>query len=87
MAACRAPLAPGQSGSRRPGRAVIASRQVIPLGKALSAAKARLGGAVVRARLGKEGREVVYVLRVVAHDGNVSLATIDGPSGAFIDGR
>ena len=68
-------------------RAVIASRQAIPLGKALRAAKARLGGEVVRARLCKEGSELVYVLTVLAHDGKVTLATIDGTSGAFIDGR
>jgi len=68
-------------------RAAIASRQAIPLGRALRAAKAHLGGEVVRARLCKEGNELVYVLTVLAHDGKVTLATIDGTSGAFIDGR
>jgi uncharacterized membrane protein YkoI len=68
-------------------RAAIASRQAIPLGKALRAAKAHLGGEVVRARLCKEGNELVYVLTVLAHDGKVTLATVDGTSGAFIDGR
>ena len=68
-------------------RAAIASRQAIPLGKALRAAKAHLGGEVVRARLCKAGNELVYVLTVLAHDGKVTLATIDGTSGAFIDGR
>jgi uncharacterized membrane protein YkoI len=68
-------------------RAAIASRQAIPLGRALRAAKAHLGGEVVRARLCKEGDELVYVLTVLAHDGKVTLATVDGTSGAFIDGR
>ncbi len=68
-------------------RAAIASRQAVPLGKVLHAAKAHLGGEVVRARLCKEGNELVYVLTVLAHDGKVTLATIDGTSGAFIDGR
>jgi uncharacterized membrane protein YkoI len=68
-------------------RAAIAGRQAIPLGRALRAAKAHLGGEVVRARLCKEGNELVYVLTVLAHDGKVTLATIDGTSGAFIDGR
>jgi uncharacterized membrane protein YkoI len=68
-------------------RAAIASRQAIPLAKALRAAKAHLGGEVVRARLCKEGDELVYVLTVLAHDGKVTLATIDGTSGAFIDGH
>src|ERR1700687_5545638 len=67
-------------------RAAIASRQAIPLGKALRAAKAHLGGEVVRARLCKEGDELVYVLTVLAHDGKVTLATIDGTSGALLDG-
>jgi uncharacterized membrane protein YkoI len=68
-------------------RAAIAARQAIPLGKALWAAQARLGGEVVRARLCREGNELVYVLTVLAHDGKVTLATIDGTSGAFIGGR
>src|ERR671924_1626290 len=68
-------------------RAAIASRQAIPLGKALRAAKARVGGEVVRARLCKEGAELVYVLTVLTHDGKVTVATVDGSSGAFIEGR
>ena len=68
-------------------RLAIASRQAVPLGKALRAAKAGIGGEVVRARLCREGNELVYVLTVLAHDGKVTLATIDGTSGAFIDGR
>ena len=68
-------------------RAAIANRQAIPLGKAVRSVKAHLGGEVVRARLCKEGQELVYVLTVLAHDGKVTLATIDGTSGALIDGR
>jgi uncharacterized membrane protein YkoI len=68
-------------------RAAIANRQAIPLAKALRTAKAHIGGEVVRARLCKEGNELVYVLTVLAHDGKVTLATIDSTSGAFIDGH
>jgi uncharacterized membrane protein YkoI len=68
-------------------RAAIAGRQAIPLGKALRAAKTRLGGEVVRARLCKEGDEFVYVLTLLGHDGKVTVATVDGTSGAVIDGR
>jgi len=68
-------------------RLVIASRKAIPLAKALRTAKAQLGGEVVRARLCREGNELVYVLTVLAHDGKVTLATVDGTSGAFIGGR
>jgi uncharacterized membrane protein YkoI len=76
--------------SQEQRRAAIASRQAIPLGKAMRAAKAHLPGEVVRARLckeGKEGKELVYVLTVLGHDGKVTLATIDGTSGALIPGR
>jgi hypothetical protein len=41
----------------------------------------------VRARLCKEGKELVYVLTVLAHDGKVTLATVDGTSGVFLEGR
>ena len=68
-------------------RAAIAGRQAIPLAKALRAAKAHLQGEVVRARLCKEGQELVYMLTVLAQDGKVSLATVDGSSGAFMGAR
>ena len=68
-------------------RAAIASHQAVPLEKAIRAAKVQLSGEVVRARLCKEGNELVYVLTVLARDGKVTLATVDGASGALIHGR
>ncbi len=73
--------------SQEQRRAAIASHKAIPLGKAMRAAKVQLPGEVVRARLCKEGNELVYVLTVLAHDGKVTLATVDGASGAVIPGR
>jgi uncharacterized membrane protein YkoI len=68
-------------------RAAITNREAIPLGKALRNARAQLGGEVVRARLCREGKELVYVLTVLAYDGKVTTATIDGASGAVMGGR
>ena len=73
--------------SQEQRRAAIASRQAIPLGKVIEAAKAHINGEVVGARLCNHGKELVYVLTVLAHDGKVTKATIDGTSGAVIHGH
>jgi uncharacterized membrane protein YkoI len=70
--------------SQEQRRAAIASRQAVPLGKVIEAAKAHINGEVVGARLCNHGKELVYVLTVLAHDGKVTRATIDGTSGAVI---
>jgi len=73
--------------SQEQRRAAIASRQAITLGRAMESAREHLNGEVVRARLCSRGKELVYVLTVLAHDGKVTQATIDGTSGAFLHGR
>ena len=73
--------------SQEQRRAAIASRQAIPLGKVIEAAKPHINGEVVGARLCNHGKELVYVLTVLAHDGKVTKATIDGTSGAVIHPR
>lgn len=73
--------------SQEQRRAAIASRQAIPLGKAMEVARGHINGEVVRARLCNRGKELVYVLTVLAHDGKVTQATIDGTSGAVVHGR
>jgi len=78
---------PGSCLSQEQRRAAIASRQAIPLGKAMEEAKAHIGGEVVRARLCSRDKELVYVLTVLAHDGKVTRAIIDGTSGAIIHGH
>lgn len=70
--------------SQEQRRAAIASRQAIPLGKVIEAAKAHINGEVVGAKLCNHGKELVYVLTVLAHDGKVTKATFDGTSGAVI---
>ena len=73
--------------SQEQRRAAIVNRQAMPLGRAMHVAKAHLKGEVVRARLCRGGKGLVYVLTVLAHDGKVSLATVDGYSGALIPGH
>ena len=68
-------------------RVAIASRQAIPLGKAMEAARSHLGGEVVWARLCDRGKELVYVLTVLEHSGKVTRVVIDGKSGALIAGH
>ncbi len=86
--ACSASAAePANCLSQEQRRAAIATRQAIPLGKAMEAAREHLNGEVVRARLCRRDKELVYVLTVLAHDGKVTRATIDGTSGAFIHGH
>ena len=68
-------------------RAAIAGRRAVPLVKAMRAAKSRLGGEIVNARLCEYGEDLVYVLTVLARDGKVMRASIDGASGAFLHVR
>ncbi len=70
-------------------RAVIASRQVVPLGKAMAAVREHISGevVVVRARLCRRDNELVYLLTVLARDGKVIRAIVDGASGAFVHGH
>ena len=68
-------------------RAAVAGQKAVPLAKAMRAAKAHVGGEVVRARLCDHGKGLVYVLTVLARDGKVTRADIDAGSGAFLGGR
>jgi hypothetical protein len=68
-------------------RAAYDSGKVIQLAAAMRAAKKRMPGTVVRARLcrGKDG--LVYVLTVLAHDGKVARLTVDAAKGTVIGQR
>jgi uncharacterized membrane protein YkoI len=61
--------------------------RVINLASAMRAAKKRMPGAVVRARLchGKSG--LVYVLTVLARDGKVARLTVDAAKGTVVGQR
>lgn len=67
-------------------RAEIESGRLIRLSAAMHAAKTRMPGTVVRARLchGRDG--LVYVLTVLAHDGKVARIAVDAVKGTFVGG-
>jgi uncharacterized membrane protein YkoI len=67
-------------------RAVAESGEVVRLAAAIRAAKSRMPGTVVRARLcrGREG--LVYVLTVLARDGKVARLTVDAVKGTLVGG-
>jgi uncharacterized membrane protein YkoI len=64
-------------------RAKIASRQVVPLARAIRASKARRPE-VVRASLCERDGKLVYLLTVLLRDGKVARVTVDAGSGTVI---
>ena len=68
-------------------RAEIASGGVIRLAAAIHAAKSRMPGTVVQARLchGQDG--LVYVLTVLARDGKVARIIVDAVKGTLVGER
>jgi len=70
-------------------RAEIEAGRVVTLATALHAAKSRMSGTLVRARLCRghdEGHGLVYVLTVLAHDGKVARLTVDAVKGTLVGG-
>ena len=67
-------------------RAIIATRKAVPLGRAMHVVKAKLGGEVVKARLCRQERGLVYVLTVLARDGKVTQARVDAADGQWLEG-
>jgi uncharacterized membrane protein YkoI len=67
-------------------RAIIAAHKAVPLARALHVVKAKLGGEVVRARLCRQERGLVYVLTVLAQDGKVTQARVDAADGQWLEG-
>lgn len=66
-------------------RTVAASGKVVPLAKAIRAARARKVD-VVDAKLCKGPKGLVYLLTLLAQDGKVTRATVDAASGLLTDG-
>jgi len=67
-------------------RAIIAAHKAVPLARAMHVVKAKLGGEVVRARLCRQERGLVYVLTVLAQDGKVTQARVDAADGQWLEG-
>ena len=78
-------LADGQCLTPAQRRHVSASGKVVPLGKAIRAAKARRTE-VVDAKLCKGPKGLVYLLTLLTHDGKVTRATVDAASGTLAEG-
>ena len=72
--------------SQEERRAVIASRKAVPLARAMHVVKAKIPGDVVKARLCRQEKGLVYVLTVLARDGKVTQARVDAADGHWLDG-
>jgi uncharacterized membrane protein YkoI len=68
-------------------RAESESGRVVRLGVAMRAAKTRMAGTVVRARLCRAKDGLVYVLTVLGRDGKVARITVDAAKGTLVGGR
>jgi len=67
-------------------RAKIAGHAVVPLSKAIRAAKVPRRE-VVRAALCEQGGRLVYVLTVLSRDGKVTRARVDAGTGTVLAGH
>jgi|ERR1043165_718524 len=67
-------------------RAVIGAHKAIPLARAMHVVRAKLHGDVVKARLCRQDRGLVYVLTVLARDGKVTQARVDAADGQWLEG-
>jgi uncharacterized membrane protein YkoI len=65
--------------------AIIAAHKAVPLARAMRVVKAKIGGEVVKARLCRQERGLVYVLTVLARDGKVTQARVDAVDGQWLD--
>jgi uncharacterized membrane protein YkoI len=68
-------------------RAEADSGGLVRLAAAMHAAKSRVPGTVVRARLCHGPAGLVYVLTVLARDGKVARITVDATSGTLVGER
>jgi uncharacterized membrane protein YkoI len=67
--------------------AAMESGKLVHLAAAIHAAKKRMPGTVVRARLCHGGEGLVYVLTMFAHDGKVARLTVDAVKGTLVGQR
>ena len=63
-------------------RAAIAAREAIPL----ATVRQRVSGELLRARLCRDSRRLIYLLTVLARDGKVRQVTVDATNGTVISG-
>ena len=63
-------------------RAAIAAREAVPL----ATVRQRVSGELLRARLCRDSRRLIYLLTVLARDGKVRQVTVDATNGTVISG-
>jgi uncharacterized membrane protein YkoI len=72
-------------------RAAISQGQAVTLATAIRSARGSVRGhgarEVVRARLCREERGLVYLLTLLSRDGKVTHTTVDATSGKVVDAR
>jgi uncharacterized membrane protein YkoI len=72
-------------------RAAISHGQAVTLAAAIRSARGSVRGhgarEVVRARLCREEKGLVYLLTLLSRDGKVTHATVDATSGKVVDAR
>ena len=85
LAALAAPAA-ADSGRRcltaHERQAAVATHKLVRVSQAIRLVKARYGGDVVRVRLCRDGRRLVYLLTVLPRSGKVVHASVDAGSAA-----
>jgi uncharacterized membrane protein YkoI len=64
--------------------AVIASRKAVPLARVMQVVKGRIQGDVLKARLCRQEKGLVYVLTVLARSGKVMQARVDAADGHWL---
>lgn len=67
-------------------QAALTARKAVPLASAIRTVKTRISGDVLKARLCRQERGLVYVLTVLARDGKVLQARVDASDGHLLDG-
>ena len=80
--------------SKSEQRVAISNGQAVPLATAMhsvrsvrTAARSRGGREVIKARLCREGKGLVYVLTVLSRDGKVTHMSVDATSGKVVEAR
>jgi uncharacterized membrane protein YkoI len=72
--------------SRNEQRAAIVEGKAVPLAVAHRAARQKMPGELVRARLCQKSERLIYLLTVLARDGKVAHVTVDAQNGTVIGG-
>ena len=67
-------------------RAVLATHKAVPLARAMHVVKAKVAGEVVKARLCRQDKSLVYVLTVLSRSGKVLQARVDAADGQWLEG-